>query len=78
MGDMDTFVLEEAVLLMEQFLEGTRDPYYGGSVEWGARQPHCYSGAPPGQSSVEFVLPQMASHIARTAPAGADVRSWRY
>ncbi len=78
MGDMDTFVLEEAVRLMEQFLEGTRDPYYAGSVEWGERQPHCYTGAPPGQSSVEFVLPQMARHIAQTAPAGADVRSWRY
>ena len=59
MGDMDTYFLEEATLLLEQFLEGTNNPYYGGTVQWGQRQPHCWTGAPPGQSSLEFVLPQM-------------------
>jgi hypothetical protein len=24
------------------------------------------------------VLPQMADHMVKTAPAGADVKSWRY
>ena len=78
MGDMDTFVLEEAAMLMEQFLESTTNPYYAGSVNWGARQPHCYSGTPPGQSRMEFLLPQMAAHLKRTAPRGADVSSWAY
>lgn len=78
MGDTDTYFLEEATLLLEQFLEGTNDPYYGGTVQWGKRQPHCWTGAPLGQSSTEFVLPQMAAHITRTAPPGADVKSWQY
>ena len=57
-GDMDNFFLEEAVRLTEQFLEGTKDPYYAGSVEYGERRPHCYSGAPTGVSSAStFSLP---------------------
>jgi hypothetical protein len=80
MGDMDTYYLEEATRLLEQFLEGTSDPYYAGSFDWGARAPHCYSGAAefPGQTAYQRVLPVMREHILRTAPEGADVTSWRY
>jgi hypothetical protein len=80
MGDMDTYFLEEATRLLEQFLEGTTDPYYGGSFDWGERQPHCYSGTPefPGQTAYQRVLPLMLDRILTTAPRGADVRSWRY
>ncbi len=79
MGDMDTYFLEEATRLMEEFLEGTTAPYYDGSFDWGARQPHCYSGTPefPGQTSYQRVLPRMRERILSTAPAGADVSSWR-
>jgi hypothetical protein len=80
MGDMDTYFLEEATRLLEQFLEGTTDPYYAGSFDWGERQPHCYSGTPefPGQTAYQRVLPLMLDRILATAPRGADVRSWRY
>ena len=80
MGDTDTFYLEEATRLLEAFLEGTSDPYYAGSFEWGERAPHCYTGVPdfPGQTSYERVLPQMLDRILATAPPGADVSSWRY
>jgi hypothetical protein len=80
MGDMDTFFLEEATRLLEEFLEGTSDPYYEGSFDWGERAPHCYSGAAgfPGQTAYQRVLPLMREHILWTAPAGADVTSWRY
>ena len=44
MGDMDNGYLNNAVYILEEFLEGTTNPYYGGSVEYGDRQPHCYSG----------------------------------
>ncbi|HEY9516481.1 MAG TPA: alpha/beta hydrolase-fold protein [Gemmatimonadaceae bacterium] len=83
-GDEDSFNLEESVRLMEQFLEGTKDPHYGGSVEYGPRAPHCYSGV-PGQSVRisrltinQRILPRMAERITRTAPPGADVTSWKY
>ena len=80
MGDMDTFFLDEATRLLEAFLEGTTDPYYAGSFEWGERAPHCYSGAAefPGQTSYQRVLPLMVERILGTAPEGADVASWRY
>lgn len=80
MGTMDTYFLEEATLLLEQFLESTTDPYYAGSVEWGERQPHCFTGAPefPGQTSYQRVLPRMLERILATAPPGADTVSWRY
>lgn len=80
MGDMDTFFLDEATRLLEQFLEGTSDPYYGGSFEWGPRAPHCFSGTAesPGQTSYQRVLPLMRERILSTAPPEADVTSWRY
>jgi hypothetical protein len=80
MGDTDTYYLEEATRLLEQFLENSRNPYYGGSFHWGERQPHCYTGAAefPGQSAYHRVLPEMRARILATAPRGADTRSWRY
>ena len=80
MGTMDTYFLDEATRLLEQFLESTKDPYYAGSFEWGERQPHCFSGAPefPGQTSYQRVLPRMLDRILATAPPGADTLSWRY
>ncbi len=79
-GDMDTYFLEEATRLLEDFLESTTDPYYAGSFDWGARQPHCYSGPSefPGQTAHHRVLPRMLERILSTAPPGADVTSWRY
>ncbi len=80
MGDTDTYYLEEATRLLEEFLESTRDPYYAGSFDWGERQPHCYSGTPayPGQTSYHRVLPEMRARILATAPPGADTQSWSY
>ncbi len=80
MGDTDTYYLDEATRLLEEFLEGTTDPYYAGSFEWGERALHCYTGAPefPGQTSQQRVLPRMLERILATAPPGADTTSWRY
>jgi hypothetical protein len=79
-GEMDTYFLDEAARLLEEFLEGTTDPYYEGWFEWGERAPHCYNGEAefPGQTSYQRVLPMMLERILATAPPGADVRSWRY
>lgn len=41
-GDMDTHYLDNAVVLMERFLERTKNPYYGGVIEYGDRKPHCW------------------------------------
>ena len=78
MGDTDTFYLEEATRLMEEFLESTDNPHYRGKVMWGERQPHCWTGAPEGTSFLSHYLPEMATHVEATAPAGSDLTSWKH
>lgn len=41
-GDMDTHYLNNAVVLMERFLETTKDPYYAGTIKYGDGEPHCW------------------------------------
>jgi hypothetical protein len=83
-GTLDTYYLEKAVRLLEEFLEGTTDPYWRGTVEYGHDHPHCYTGDPSVPVSVsrftinQRLLPEMAGHMVRHAPAGADVTSWKY
>jgi hypothetical protein len=73
MGDTDTFYLEEATLLLEKFLESTKNPHYEGKFVWGPREPHCFTGAPKGASFIGHYLPEMVEHMRRSAPPGADV-----
>lgn len=40
-GDMDTYYLNPAVKLMEEYLEST-NPHYAGSVTYGDGKPHCW------------------------------------
>ena len=83
-GDMDDHYLGNAVYLMEEFLESTTDPYYGGVVEYGDRFSHCWSGDPNSPNSisrltyVQRFAPQMMKRMLETAPPGADTTSWRY
>ncbi|HLK66723.1 MAG TPA: alpha/beta hydrolase-fold protein [Bryobacteraceae bacterium] len=85
-GDSDNFYLDRAVRLTEKFLESTKDPgkgpYYGGNFEYGAGAGHGYSGGPPGPESSgtlhQRLMPQMMEWMLKTAPPGADVKSWRY
>ncbi len=41
-GDMDTYYLNNAVVLLERFLEKTENPYYRGVIEYGEGKPHCW------------------------------------
>jgi len=83
-GTMDTWYLNNAVYLMQDFLDRTTDPYYGGSVEYGDRYVHCWTGDSQHSLSVgnmtvlQRFVPVMAEHLVKTAPAGADTKSWRY
>ena len=81
MGTKDTFYLDNAVRLLEQFLESTKrpgqGPYWGGSIEYGDNEPHCYVGKiPAGQTLEMYYLPIFAAHMKAMAPQGADVTSW--
>ncbi|MFT4737568.1 MAG: hypothetical protein ACI8QD_001851 [Cyclobacteriaceae bacterium] len=83
-GDMDNYYLNNAVYLMEDFLESTTDPYYGGEVAYGDRAEHCWNGDPELPNHVtrlrynSMYIPQIMARIKESAPKGADLTSWRY
>jgi hypothetical protein len=79
-GEMDSYYLEEAALLLKDFLDKTTDPPANATFDIGERAPHCYSGKPdyPGQRAEQRILPQMLERMLKTAPAGADLKTWRY
>jgi hypothetical protein len=83
-GDMDNFYLNNAVYLMEEFLEKTKDPYYGGEVKYGDRAEHCWNGDPKQPNAVsrlryhQMYAPKIVDRLLKTAAPGADVTSWRY
>jgi hypothetical protein len=83
-GDMDNYYLNNAVYFIEEFLESTKDPYYGGEVDYGDRAEHCWNGdhtRPNATSRLRYhqmFIPRAVERILKTAPAGADVTSWRY
>ncbi|MDX2415232.1 MAG: alpha/beta hydrolase-fold protein [Bacteroidales bacterium] len=83
-GDMDNYYLNNAVYLMEDFLESTTNPYYAGEVAYGDRAEHCWNGDPelPNHLSRlqynEMYIPKILKRIKAAAPLGADLSSWRY
>lgn len=83
-GDMDNYYLNNAVYLLDEFLETTREPYYGGEIDYGDRAEHCWNGdhtQPNGISRLRYhqmFAPKIVERILKTAPEGADTTSWRY
>lgn len=83
-GDMDNYYLNNAVYLMEDFLENTTNPYYAGEVDYGDRAEHCWNGdqeLPNALSRLHYntmYLPKILKLIEQQAPPGADLTSWRY
>jgi hypothetical protein len=83
-GTMDNYYLNNAVYLLEEFLESTTDPYYAGEVDYGCRAEHCWNGDhdhPIWISRLHYhdlYRDKILSRIEATAPAGADLSSWRY
>ncbi|HXT32459.1 MAG TPA: alpha/beta hydrolase-fold protein [Vicinamibacterales bacterium] len=78
-GEMDSYYLEEAAFLLKDFLDKA-DPPAEAAWDIGERAPHCYAGKPeyPGQRAEQRILPQMMDRALKTAPPGADLKSWRY
>ena len=83
-GDMDNYYLNNAVYLMEDFLESTTDPYYEGEVLYGDRAEHCWNGDPELPNAISrlrynsMYVPKIMKRIEESAPKGADLTSWRY
>lgn len=83
-GDMDNYYLNNAVYLVENFLENTKNPYYAGEVTYGDRAEHCWNGDFENPNYISrlryntFYLPKILEIMQRDAPPGADLKSWRY
>jgi hypothetical protein len=71
-GDQDSYYLNNAVGMLEAFLVKTTNPAYDGEVKYERLRPHCW-----GPRAAELI-PMMTAHIEKYAPAGADLKSWRY
>lgn len=83
-GDMDNYYLNNAVYLAEDFLENTKAPYYDGEIDYGDRAEHCWNGdhdQPNAISRMRYhrmFIKKWADEIEGKAPAGADLKNWRY
>jgi len=73
-GDMDNYYVNHPVYLAEEFLEATESPHYGGSFRYG--RPNKGHGWTPITNAELFR--EMAAHLTRNAPPGADTRGWKY
>jgi hypothetical protein len=83
-GDMDNYYLNNAVYETEKLLKSTRNPPYGGEVDYGDRAEHCWNGDHTQPNAIsrlryhQMFIPKIAERIRKTAPEGADLTSWRY
>lgn len=83
-GDMDNYYLNNAVYLMEDILKETTNPSYDGEVDYGDRAEHCWNGdhtQPNAISRLRYhrmFIPKWAKEVESRAPAGADLKSWKY
>jgi hypothetical protein len=82
-GDMDTYYLNNAVYLVEDFLKEANPPA-DAEVKYGDRFEHCWNGDPNLPNAVSrlryntMYVPKILERIEKSAPAGADLTSWRY
>lgn len=82
-GSADNYYLTDAVYYAQERLEALK-PAYGGEVAYGDRAEHCWNGDPSLPNAYSRLhynyqyLPKILEQIAATAPAGADLTSWRY
>ncbi len=82
-GDMDNYYLNNAVYLVEDFLKGASPPA-DAVVDYGDRDEHCWNGDHTRSNAYsrlrypQMVFPWAVERMLKTAPPGADIRSWRY
>ena len=83
-GLSDNVFLNDAVYLAEEFLKSARNPPADATVDYGMRDEHCWSGDHEHINAISRLtysnrfIPALAAHWQKTAPGGADTKSWRY
>jgi len=82
-GTMDNGYLNNAVYQMEEFLMRAT-PSAEAEIVYGERREHCFTGDTENPNNVgsrtvhQRYMPAMARWMTKTAPAGADTKSWVY
>jgi putative esterase len=71
-GDMDSYYLNDAVENLNAFLSAADNPKWTGEIQFQRRAPHCWGPRPA------ELLQKMTAQIEKSAPAGADLKSWKY
>ena len=80
---MDNGYLNNAMYQMEEFLMRAA-PSAEAEIVYGERREHCFTGDTEVPNAVgsrtvhQRYMPAMAQWMIRSAPAGADTRSWVY
>ena len=83
-GEADNYFLNNAVYLVDDFLKSTKNPFYGGEVDYQPRAEHCWNGDHTRPNALarlryhQFYAPKIVERIMKSAPPGADLKSWRY
>ncbi|WP_460907344.1 alpha/beta hydrolase [Spirosoma areae] len=83
-GDMDNYYLNNAVYLMEDFLQHVQNPSASSEVAYGDRAEHCWNGDPTQPNYISrlryntMYVDKILKRIDANHPAGADLKSWRY
>jgi len=83
-GEADNYFLNNAVYLAEDFLKSAKNPAAGGEVDYQPRAEHCWNGDHTRPNAIsrlryhQFFAPKIVERITKSAPPGADLKSWRY
>jgi hypothetical protein len=83
-GTMDNGYLNNAVYQTEEFFRSAKNPRADVEIVYGERREHCFTGDTEHSNAVgsrtlhQRYMPAMAKWMIKTAPAGADVKSWVY
>ena len=81
-GDMDNYYLNNAVVLTEEFLESTTEPYYNGEVDYGDMAEHCWNGDHENPNHISrlryntMYLPKIRDRLKKTAPKNHNLKNW--
>jgi hypothetical protein len=83
-GTMDNGYLNNAVYQVEEFFKKSQDPPADVEIIYGERREHCFTGDTENPNNVgsrtvhQRYMPAMANWMIKTAPKGADTKSWVY
>ena len=81
-GMMDNYYLNEAVYLVQEFLDSATNPPSDATFQYGFRGRHSWIGHSPVDPERQITYAEfievISDFITETAPAGRDTRTWKY